>query len=298
MDIAITGSSGLIGTALTDHLKAEGHRPVALVRRDPRPGADEIRFQPSEGVIDAASLEGIHGVVNLAGAGIGAKRWNEAYKKTVLESRTSSTTLVAEALAGLDRPPSAFLSGSAIGIYGDRGSEVLTEESPRGPGFLGDVVQAWEAAAAPAVEAGIRTVYLRTGIVMDRHEGALAKFLPLFRFGLGGKMGDGTQFMSWIGLADEVRAIVHLLTSEVSGPVNLTGPEPVTNLTFTKVLAKQVNRPALLPVPEFGPKLLLGSEMADALLFDSARVEPTVLLADGFEFAHPTLAAALAAALA
>ena len=297
MDVAITGSSGLIGTALREALTEAGHRPIRIVRRVPAAGADEIQWDVDGGTIDAASLEGIDAVVHLAGAGIGDKRWNDAYKKLVLDSRTQGTSLIAGAIAGLDAKPSIFLSGSAIGYYGPRGDQVITEETPAGDTFLADVCEQWEAAAQPAIDAGIPTAFLRTGIVQTRKGGALQKQLPLFKLGLGGKFGSGDQYQSWISLDDEVNAIIHLLTAGVTGPVNLTAPEPVTNATFAKTLGKVLKRPSFLPVPAFGPRLLLGKEMADALLFESQKIMPTVLQSSGYTFAHPDLESGLRAAI-
>lgn len=297
MDVVITGSSGLIGTALRAALEDAGHRPIALVRRAPTPGADEIQWDVEAGTIDASSLEGIDAVVHLAGAGIGDKRWNAAYKRLVLESRTKGTALLAETLAGLDDKPSVFLSGSAIGYYGPRGEEIITEATPAGDTFLADVCVQWEAAAQPAVDAGIPTAFLRTGIVQTAEGGALQKQLPLFKLGVGGRFGSGRQYQSWITLDDEVGAIVHLLTAGVTGPVNLTAPEPVTNAEFAKTLGKVLKRPAVFPVPAFGPRLLLGREMADALLFESQRILPEVLEASGYTFQHPTLETGLRAVL-
>ncbi len=296
MDVVITGSSGLIGTALITALKADGHRPIRLVRRATS-GADELTWDPAAGNIDAAGFEGVDAVVHLAGAGIGDKRWNEAYKKVLVESRTASTSLLASTLAGLNNPPRVLLSGSAIGFYGDRGDETLTETSDAGEGFLADLTVKWEAAAQSAIDAGIRTAFLRTGIVQTPKGGALKKQLPLFKFGLGGKMGSGEQYVSWITLADEVSAIQHLLTADVSGPVNLTAPQPVTNAGYTDTLGSVLGRPTFLPVPAFAPKLLLGGEMGQALLFDSAKVLPSTLEASGFSFAHPDLETGLRAEL-
>ncbi len=295
MDVAVTGASGLIGTALLPALRAAGHRPVRLVRATPAPGDDAVLWDPATGQIDAASLEGIGAVVHLAGAGIADKRWTPEHKAAVLDSRVQGTSLIARTIAGLATPPAVLVSGSAIGFYGDRGDEVLTEASPRGEGFLADVVVAWEAAAAPAEEAGIRVPRIRTGIVLSPDGGALKKQLPLFRLGLGGRFGKGTQWQSWISLPDEVAAILHLLdpACTVTGPVNLTAPNPVTNRELTKTLAGVLHRPAVLPIPRFGPALLLGRELADNLLFGSQRVLPTVLEADGFAFRHATLEAAL-----
>lgn len=297
MDVAITGSSGLIGTALREALRADGHRPIAVVRRAPAAGADEIQWDVDNGTIDAASFEGIGGVVHLAGAGIGDKRWNDAYKKVVLESRTKGTTLLAETLAGLDTKPSVFLSGSAIGYYGPRENEIITEETPAGDTFLADVCVQWEAAAQPAIDAGIPTAFLRTGIVQTPKGGALQKQLPLFKIGLGGKFGSGDQFQSWITLDDEVNAIIHLLDAGVTGPVNLTAPNAVTNETFAKTLGKVLKRPSFFPVPAFGPRLLLGKDMANALLFESQNIKPTVLEASGYTFTHPDLESGLRAVL-
>ena len=297
MDVAITGSSGLIGSALAEHLRAGGHRVVRVVRGDGATGADEVRWDPSSGDIDAAGLEGLGAVVHLAGESIGGGRWNEKRKRRVLESRTRGTSLLAQTLAGLQRPPGVLLSGSAIGYYGDRGDEELTEESGRGDGFLSDVVVAWEDAATPATEAGIRTVFLRTGLVLAGHGGVLKPQLPLFKAGLGGRLGGGRQWQSWVSLPDEVGAIVHLLTSDVAGPVNLTGPRPVRQVDFAKTLGQVLRRPTFLPVPKFGPRLLLGREMADELLFASQRALPVRLEADGYRFQHVTLEAALRAVL-
>ncbi|MCU0270279.1 MAG: TIGR01777 family oxidoreductase [Acidimicrobiales bacterium] len=293
MDIAVTGSSGLIGTALCRALERDGHRVRRVVRRAVRDGESAIAWDPAAGTVDAAAFEGLDGVIHLAGAGIGDKRWSEDYKREILESRTRSTDLLARTLAGLERKPSVFVSGSAIGIYGDRGDELLTEQSPPGSGFLADVVVAWEAAARPAVEAGIRVPFVRTGIVLSPDGGALPKLLPLFKAGVGGKMGSGRQWWSWISLPDELAAIRWLLDHDVAGPVNLTAPAPVTNAEFTKVLARVLKRPAVLPVPAFGPKLLRGAELAQELLFNSQRVQPSVLETEGFPFLHADLEAAL-----
>ena len=288
MRVAITGSTGLIGTALRAQLAGAGHVPVQVVRGE-QPAAGEIAWKPADGRIDAAGFEGVDAVVNLSGAGIGDKRWSEERKQLILQSRTTSTRLLANTLAALDDPPRVFLSGSAIGFYGDRGDEVLTEASPPGDDFLADVCKQWEAAAQPAVDAGIRTCFLRTGIVQSTEGGALGKTLPLFKFGLGGRLGTGDQWWSWISIDDEVRAILHLLTSDLDGPVDLTAPNPVTNSTYTEALGDALGRPTILPIPKFGPQLLLGRELADALLFTSARVHPSRLESDGFVFRHPTI---------
>jgi uncharacterized protein (TIGR01777 family) len=297
MDIAITGASGLIGHALTSTLRAAGDRPIALVRRSVRPGEDAIEWNPAEHRIDAASLEGIDGVMHLAGAGIGDRRWTDEYKREVLGSRTGPTQLLAETLAALERPPRVLVSGSAIGYYGDRGDEVLTEQSSAGQLFLSEVCLAWEAAARPAVDAGIRVAFARTGIVLDAHGGALPKLLPLFKLGLGGRMGSGRQWWSWISIVDEVATLRWLLEHDIAGPANLTAPQPVTNGEFSKILGHVLHRPSVFPVPSFGPKLLRGAELAHELLFASQRVHPVALESSGFAFAHPDLESALRAVL-
>mgnify|MGYP003348012058 FL=1 len=292
MRIAITGASGLIGTALTSHLRGNGHETVSFVRR-PAASPAEISWDPMAGKLNAHDLDGIDAVVHLAGAGIGDKRWSDSYKREILESRTRSTELLAQRMTEIDQKPSVFLSGSAIGIYGVRGDEELDESATHGSGFLADVCERWERATGPAEAAGIRTVHLRTGIVLSTQGGALKKQLPLFKLGVGGRFGNGRQWQSWISITDEVRAISHLLASKVSGAVNLTAPTPVTNAEFTKTLASVVKRPAVLPIPSFGPKALLGSELADALLFTGQRVVPKVLLNDGYVFTHADLESAL-----
>jgi uncharacterized protein (TIGR01777 family) len=291
MKIVISGASGLIGTQLVAKLSNSGHEVIRLVRRSPKSG--EIQWNPKSGSLDAAALEGADAVIHLSGAGIGDKRWSDAYRKEILDSRTTTTALLATTIASLSRKPSVFLSGSAIGIYGARNDEQLTEVSTHGTGFLADVCKQWEAAAKPAVDAGVRTVYLRTGIVLTPKGGALKKLLPLFRLGLGGKFGNGKQWQSWISIDDEIGAIEHLLTANVSGAVNLTAPNPVTNAEFTKVLASILKRPAIVPVPSFAPKIVLGGELADALLFTGQRVIPAALNASGYSFKHSTLESAL-----
>jgi uncharacterized protein len=299
MDVVISGASGLIGTALTQSLRADGHRAIALVRREPHPGADEIRWQPKAGEIDVAALEGVDAVVHLAGAGIGDHRWSDDYKRELLESRTVPTLLLAKSLASLQRPPQVLVSASGINFYGDRGDEVLTEDSPPGDQFLSGLCQQWEGATDAAATAGIRTARIRTSIVLTPDGGALSKLLPLFRLGLGGRMGSGRQWWSWISLPDEIAAVRWLIepTTDVSGPVNLSAPGSVRNAEFAKVLARTLNRPALLPIPAFGPKLLRGSQLAEELLFASQRVSPAVLSSAGFTFQHPELEGALRAVL-
>ena len=295
MKIAITGSSGLLGTALRGRLTADGHDVVPIVRRAASEG--EVSWDPAAGTIDADGLEGVDGVVNLAGAGIGDERWNDERKRVLVESRTKSTDLLARTLADLDRPPAVLLSGSAIGYYGDREDEVLTETSAPGDEFLSELCVAWEAATAPAEAAGIRTAHLRTGIVLSEDGGALAKMLLPFKLGIGGRLGSGTQWMSWISIDDHVRAMCHLLETDVRGPGDRTAPAPVRNAEFTKALGRELGRPTIFPIPKIGPRLLLGKELAQALLYESQRVLPSVLEDSGFRFRHPTIEDALAAVL-
>ena len=295
MKIIISGASGLIGKPLVKKLSLAGHEVVQLVRRTPN--ANESRWNPATGQIDASVIDGADAVIHLSGAGIGDRRWTTKYKQELVESRTKSTSLLASTIANCAKKPSVFLSGSAIGIYGPRGDEELTEQSSNGSSFLADICKQWEAAAKPAVGAGVRTVYLRTGIVLTPLGGALKKQLPLFKLGLGGKFGDGRAWQSWISLDDELAAIEHLLTAKVSGAVNLTAPNPVTNADFTTALARALKRLAILPIPKFGPKLLLGAELADALLFTGQRVMPAELLKSGFVFKHSTIEVALRALL-
>jgi len=295
MKIVISGASGLIGKRLVEQLQHHGHDVVRLVRR--AAGTGEVMWDPKSGVLSASALEGADAVIHLSGAGIGDKRWTTSYKREILESRTITTNLIATTIANMNRKPSVFLSGSAIGIYGPRGDEQLNEVSTDGTSFLADVCKQWEDAAKPASDAGIRTVLLRTGIVLTTKGGALKKQLPLFQLGLGGKFGNGKQWQSWISIDDEVGAIEHLLTANVSGAVNLTAPNPVTNAEFTSTLARVVKRPAFLPIPTFAPKAILGGELADALLFTGQRVLPAALNASGYQFVHPTLEVALRALL-
>jgi hypothetical protein len=295
--IVISGSSGLIGTALVARLRADGHTVVRLVRRPTAAGGSEAEWNPAAGTLDPAVIDGADAVINLSGAGIGDKRWSDSYKAELLSSRLLTTGLLARTIAAVDHKPSVFLSGSAIGWYGPCGDEQLDETAPAGSTFLADICVQWEAAANPAAEAGVRTALLRTGIVLTPKGGALKKQLPLFKIGAGGKFAKGNQWQSWISLDDEIGAICHLLTAPVAGPVNLTAPNPVTNLEFTKVLAAVLKRPAVLPIPSFGPKLLLGDELAAALLFTGQRVVPAALQASGYVFQHPTLESALRAML-
>lgn len=291
MRILMSGASGLIGSALSSRLTADGHTVSRLVRRQAKPG--EVPWDPANGQLDPAAFDECDAVINLSGAGIGDKRWTDDYKARLMSSRVQTTELLANTMADLDDKPSVFLSGSAIGWYGDRGDERLDELSSAGEGFLSELTQEWEAATMSAEKAGIRTVHLRTGIVLTPKGGALKKQLPLFKLGLGGRFGNGHQWQSWISIDDEVGAIVHLLSAETGGAVNLTAPDPVTNSEFTTTLAKVLHRPAFIPVPTFAPKLVLGSELVESLLLGGQRVLPTALQRSGYEFHHQTLDAAL-----
>lgn len=291
--IAVSGASGLVGAQLAAFLTTGGHRVSPLVRRPPRPRTDEIGWDPARGTIDAARLEGVDAVVHLAGEPVVAPRWTTAHKARVRASRVDGTALLAAALAGLERPPRVLISASAIGFYGDRGDEPLDETSPPGTGFLADVCRAWEAATAPAADAGIRVVLARIGVVLAGRGGALATMAPPFRLGLGGVVGDGRQMTSWIALDDLVGALHHLLfADDVRGPVNATAPEPVSNATFVHTLGHVLHRPTVLPLPAPAVRLLFG-EMGDAVLLQGARVLPRALRASGFEFLHADLADAM-----
>jgi uncharacterized protein (TIGR01777 family) len=294
MRIVIGGASGLIGTALGRSLETDGHDVVRLVRRPAR-GAGEAEWDPLAGVLDPAVVSGADAVVNLSGASLGKLPWTAAYRSTILWSRLSATRTLVDAMNRAEQPPAAFLSGSAVGYYGDRPGETLTEDSSRGTGFLADVVVAWEDSALAAPDA-VRTVLLRNGIVVDL-AGVLKPLAPLTRFGVAGPLGSGRQFWPWIGLQDEVRAITHLLTSTLSGPVNLCGPQAARADDLMFELARRMNRPYLLRVPKFALKALLG-DAADGLLLSDQRVEPRRLLDDGFMFSTPTVEQALAEALA
>jgi len=297
VDVAVTGSHGFIGSALLSALTSEGHRPVRVVRSRAA-GDDELGWDPEAGTIDAAGLEGIGAVVHLAGAGIGDKRWTDSRKRLILESRTKGTSLLARTLAGLKHPPSTLVSASAIGYYGNRGDEPLDEQSAPGHDFVAGVCVQWEAATAPAAEAGIRVVMTRSGVILGRDGGVFPRMLLPFRLGLGGRLASGHQYMSWVSISDEVGAILHALTNEsLSGPVNVTGPTPVTNAEFTKTLGRVVHRPTAIPTPLLPLKARYGSELVQHLLVEGQRVLPKRLDEHGFRFAHPTLEEALRAAL-
>jgi uncharacterized protein (TIGR01777 family) len=297
MDVVVTGSSGLIGSALKGALERAGHRMIPMVRS--AASGDAIHWDPDRGEIDSGALEGVGAVVHLAGEGIGARRWNDEHKARVKDSRTRGTSLLAQTLAKLSKAPSVLVSGSAVGYYGDRGDEVLTETSRPGNDFLADVCTAWEAAAAPAKEAGIRVAHIRTGIVLSGRGGVLPRMIMPFKFGVGGKLGSGRQWMSWISLEDEVGAILHLLGDDsLAGAFNLTAPNPVTNGDMTKAIGEALHRPTLIPAPAFALKAALGPEMAGELLLVSQRALPARLLDSGFPFAHPDIADALQTAFA
>ncbi len=284
--IAITGSSGLIGTALVGHLKAEGHTVQRLVRRSPI-AADEVQWDPQTGFVDLESLRGVDAVIHLAGVGVGDKRWSRKYKSEILNSRLLGTTAVASAVAEL--APQVFISASAIGWYGESGNRAVVETDRSGDDFLAAVCHEWEGAADLA--GNVRTVKIRTGLVLDPTGGALGKMLLLFRLGLGGKMGNGKQWWSWITLHDQIRAIVFALENPISGPVNMTAPNPVTNQEFTSALARAMHRPALFPVPAVALKITLGGFATEIL--GSKRVIPHVLQEAGFTWNYPHISEAL-----
>lgn len=295
MRIAVAGSSGLIGTALTHSLRTDGHEVVRLVRRPAR-DADEVQWDPKEGRVETAGLVGCAAVVNLAGAGIADHRWTDAYKREIRDSRVWGTATLAEAIASLDTPPDVFVNASAIGFYGDTGDRAVDESAPPGYGFLPTVCVEWEEAAAAAEEAGVRTVFPRTGLVVSAKGGAWAKLFPLFRAGLGGRVGDGRQYWSYIALDDHVAALRHLIdTEELSGPVNLTAPRPLTNREVTAAMGRVLHRPTPFPVPATVLKLVLGELAGDVL--GSQRVVPARLLESGFAFRYPGIDDTLKAAL-
>jgi uncharacterized protein (TIGR01777 family) len=294
VDVVISGASGLIGSALTKALVSDGHRVLRLVRGGITNG-DEIGWEPDEGRIDAPALEGVDAVVHLAGAGIGDQRWTDEHKRAIRESRVRGTAALAGAIASRERKPRVFVSGSAIGYYGSRrGDELLTEDSTPGDDFVAQVAQVWEAESQPAADAGVRTVNIRSGIVLAKQGGALKQMLLPFKLGLGGKQGSGKQWMSWIALADEIAAIRAAIDDErLQGPVNLVAPNPVTNAEFAQTLGQALHRPTVLPTPLLPLKLRYGSELVESLLLGSQRVVPKKLEAVSFAFTYPVLAAAL-----
>ncbi|GGJ97013.1 epimerase [Streptomyces camponoticapitis] len=295
MRIAITGSTGLIGTALTRSLRSDGHEVVRLVRHPSRAG-DEVEWDPARQYVDVSGLYGCEAVVHLAGAGVGDHRWTEAYKQKIRDSRVLGTAAIAEAVASLGTAPKVLLCGSAIGYYGDTGDRPVDESAPPGEGFLPSVCVEWEGAAAPASEAGVRTVFGRTGLVVSREGGAWGRLFPIFRAGLGGRLGDGRQYWSFISLHDHVAALRHLIDTEsLSGPVNLTAPEPVTNREVTAAMGRVLRRPTVFAVPAVALRTALGGFAEDVL--GSQRVLPGRLLESGFTFAFPKIDESIAAAV-
>ncbi len=297
--IVLSGASGMIGTALRQELAGRQIPTLQLVRNTPV-GVGQLQWDPESdrAIPHPVALEGSEAAIHLSGTSVAAHRWTASYRRELAASRVNSTRALATSLASLQRPPGSLLIASAIGIYGDRCDEILSEASAPGSGFLADICQQWEAAAQPAVQAGIRVVHLRFGVVLGPGHGALEQMLPPFRIGLGAKLGNGRQWMSWIGLSDAVSGILHVLdTASLAGPVNLTSPIPVTNEEFTRALGKQLGRPAFLTVPAFALRLMVG-QMADEALLASARVFPDKLISAGFEFSRPTIEQALAASVA
>jgi uncharacterized protein (TIGR01777 family) len=300
MRVAITGSTGLIGSALTRSLLADGHAVVRLTRARTRPaasdGSESARWDPAAGTVEQGALEGVDAVVHLAGAGVGDKRWTDAYKREIRDSRVEGTRTLARVLAESRRPPRVLVSGSAVGYYGDTGDRVVDESTPPGGDFLARVCVAWEAAAAPAAEAGIRVVHPRTGLVVSAKGGAWGRLFPLFRAGLGGRMGSGRQYWPFISLDDQVAALRYVIDHEQArGPLNFTGPEPLTNREITRAMGRALRRPTLATVPAPALRLVLG-QFADGVI-GSCRAVPAGLLAAGFTFRHPTIEQALDAVL-
>jgi uncharacterized protein (TIGR01777 family) len=287
--VAITGASGLIGSALSVFLSARGDDVVHLVRRAPR-ARYEVGWDPASHKLNPGDLSGLTAVVHLAGAGVGEHRWTAAYKQQILDSRVNGTATIAMALAELGEPI-ALVSASAIGAYGDRGDELLSEDSETGKGFLADVVRAWEASTTPAKDAGLRVAHARTGLVLTPDGGAMKRILPLARWGLAGPLGTGGQYWSWITLHDELRALAHLIDQDIAGPVNLVSPQPLPQAEVMKALGAQLGRRALLPAPALALKIALGEFAADVLA--SARIMPSVLTASGFVFEHDTIQSAM-----
>jgi uncharacterized protein len=296
MRVAITGSTGLIGEALVASLVRDGHRVHRVTRSRAKAGPDDVVWDPMGGAVDTANLEGVDAVVHLAGEPIGDARWTDETKRAIHESRRTGTRTLAEALAGLAILPAVFVSGSAVGIYGSRGDEVLDESSALGDDFLARVCIDWETAAAPAAEAGIRVVHPRTGVVIAQDGPLIDKIELPFKLGVGGKVGSGKQYVPWISLEDEVRALRFLIDEPISGPVNLTGPAPVTNAELTRALGAVMRRPTVFPIPPIAIRALYG-EMGVTLATSSQRAVPRVLLDAGFEFVHADLTSALRVAL-
>jgi len=297
VNVAVSGASGLIGAALIASLEADGHRAIPLVRRAPRPGEDALRWDPASGAIMPAGPSVGDAIVHLAGESLMGLRWTAEKKRRIRESRTIATRLLVQTLTRLAKPPAVLVCASGVGYYGSRGDEVLSEESRPGTGFLAELAREWEAATATAIAQGIRVVNLRLGVALSANGGALAKMLTPFRLGLGGVIGDGAQWMSWIALDDVIGAIRHALTTDaLRGPLNVVAPAPVTNAEFTRTLGRALGRPTLVPLPAFAARLALG-EMADEMLLTSQRAVPARLQASGYRFRYPTLEDALRAVL-
>lgn len=298
MNILVTGSSGLVGSALASFLTGHAHRVTRLVRSLPKPGADEIFWDPDGGKLDAASLDGFDGLVHLAGESIAAGRWTNERKRRILDSRVKSTRLLVSTLTTLERPPAVMISTSAVGYYGDSGAEVLREESTPGTGFLADVCRQWEQAASGVTGCGIRLAVLRIGMVLSTAGGALPRMLTPFRLGVGGRIGTGSQYISWVTLDDLVEMMRFVLeNASLDGAINAVTPNPVTNLEFTKTLGRVLSRPTAFPLPSLAVRLMFG-EMGKQVLLASARVEPSRLMMAGFQFRHPELESALRHVLA
>ena len=298
MKVLVSGASGFVGSRLTARLTDDGHQVTRLVRSHPKPERAEIQWDAAAGGLEPSALAGFDAVVHLAGENISQGRWTDAKKARIRHSRVRGTQLLAQTLARPAGRPKVLVTASAIGFYGNRGDEQLDEQSPPGSGFLADVCRQWESATEPAAEAGIRVVPLRLGLVLSSTGGALAKMLPIFRLGLGGPLGSGRQYVSWITLDDVIGAIQHAIAADsLRGPVNAVAPHPVTNREFTRALGRALRRPALLPVPAFALRVILG-QMANELLLASTRVVPRRLLDSGFRFRDPGLESALKRVLA
>ena len=291
MKVVVSGASGFVGPPLLERLRADGHEVLRLVRRLPRT-SDEVEWDPSSGTLDPAQLEGVEAAVNLSGAGVGDKRWTSEYKRVIRDSRVDSSRTLATALASLTTPPRVLVQASGMDYYGDTGDTVVPESHPRGDGFLPDVCEEWEASARPAQDAGIRVAHLRTSLVLGRDGGSLGRLLPLFKLGLGGQLGRGRMWWSWITLPDMVGVVSFLLENDVSGPVNVAAPDPVRNKEFTAELAKALHRPALAVVPTPALRVVLGEFAGNVLA--SHRLAPQVLLDAGYDFEHPDIASAMA----
>jgi uncharacterized protein (TIGR01777 family) len=291
MRILMAGSSGFLGSSLVRALTSSGHQVLRLVRREPTT-PDETRWDPAGGQIDPTAVESAAAVINLSGANVGGKRWTDAYKREIRDSRLTATATLANAIAAAATKPEVLLNSSAVGYYGDTGDRAVDEQSPPGTGFLPDLCRDWESATAPAQRAGVRVVHLRTGLPLDRGGGLLKPMLLLFRLGGGGKLGDGRQYLPWISLSDWLAAVAYLLErDDLAGPVNLTGPDPATNAAFTRALGHLLHRPTLLPVPRIGLRAVLGEFGDEALA--SQRVIPAALTGGGFDFRHRDVASAL-----